>query len=165
MVDSGEIRAGLNGAMRDALRKEKVPFIEVTTQVVAGDVIVVTIVTAAESREKASRIFTDVTKRFKTVELRSEFKTPEELAKEKAATLRLILQILTGSEPYTLESIAERAHEPSWVIKACLRALAAKGILQHVEEYEDNPTWAISPKYATYEVAVAATQAQGFDVG
>ncbi len=165
MADSGEIRAGLNGAMRDVLRKEKVPFIEVTTQVLAGDVIVVTIVTGAESRDKVNKLFADVAKRFKGTEVRHEFKTPEELAREKAATLRTILQMLTGTEPFTVASVAERTHEASWVIVACLRALAAKGILQHVEEYNDNPTWAISPKYASYEAAIAATQAQGFDVG
>ena len=116
MIDSGEIRAKLNGAMRDALRKEKVPFIEVTTEALAGDVIVVTIVVASESQDLANRIFGEVAKRSRDVEIRREFKTPEELAQEKAATLRIVLQALTGTEHYTVASIAERTHEPAWVI-------------------------------------------------
>src|SRR5689334_20818817 len=130
MIDSGETRAKLNGAMRDALRKEKVPFVEVTTRALPGDVIVVTVVTGAESQDTADRIFGEVAKRFKGTAIRREFKSPEQLAQEKAATLRTILQALTGTEPYTVASIAERTHEPSWVIEACLRALSAKGIVQ-----------------------------------
>lgn len=165
MIDSGEMRAKLNGAMRDALRKEKVAFIEVTTQSVADNVIVVTVVLPLESQEKAKKIFGEVAKRNKSAELRCEFKTPEQLAQEKAATLRIILEMLTGAEPFTVAGIAERTHEQSWVIVTCLRALAAKGILQHVDEYEDNPTWAISPKNPTYETAIAAAKDKGFDVG
>lgn len=165
MIDSGETRAKLNGAMRDALRKEKVPFVEVTTQALPGDVIVVTVVTGADSQVAADRIFGEVAKRFKGAALRREFKTPEELAREKAATLRLVLQALTGTEPYTLASIAERAQEPPWVIEACLRALAAKGVVQTVGEYDDNPTWTIATKNATYDAAVAAAKDKGFDVG
>ena len=164
MID-GEARAKVNGAMRDALRKDKLAFIEVSTEAVADNVIVVTIVIAAESQAAADKIFGDVAKRNKGLELRREFKTPEELAKEKAATLRMILQALTGTEPFTVASVAERSHEPSWVIVACLRALAIKGILQHVDEYDDHPTWAIAPKNATYEAAVAAARDKGFDVG
>src|ERR1700709_452664 len=133
--DGMETRAKLNGAMRDALKKEKVPFIELSTaQASAENVIVVTIVLEAEGREKATRIFAEVAKRFKGIELRHELKTPEELAKEKAATLRTILQALTSAEPYTVESIATQAHEVPWVIVACLKALMIKGILQHVGE-------------------------------
>jgi hypothetical protein len=62
-------------------------------------------------------------------------------------------------------SIAERAHEPSWVIEACLRALAAKGIVQTVGEYDENPTWKIAANNATYEAAVDAARDSGFDVG
>jgi len=165
VMEIGETKAKLNGAMRDALRKEKVPFIEVTTEVQAADVIVLTVVTGAESRDIADRIFGEVAKRFKGTTIRREFKTPEQLAQEKAATLRTILQALTAPEPYTLASIAERAHEPTWVIDACLRALSAKGVVQTVGEYDDNPTWTIATKNATYEAAVAATREKGFDVG
>lgn len=164
-MDSGEIKAKLNGAMRDALRKEKVAFIEVTTEALEGNVIVLTIVIASESQKTADRIFGDVVKRFKGTEIRREFKTPEDLAREKAATLRMILQALTGPEPFTVESIAERSHEPAWVIVACLRALAAKGVLQHVDEYNDHPVWTIDPKYASYDVAIVAAKSKGFDVG
>jgi hypothetical protein len=165
MMDSGEIRAKLNGAMRDALRKDRVPFVEVTTEAQAGDVIVLTIVTGTESRAAADRVFGEVAKRFKGTAIRREFKSPEELAREKAATLRMILQALTGTEPYSVASIAEVAREPSWVIEACLRALAAKGIVQPVGEYDDNPTWTIATSNATYEEAVAAAKDRGFDVG
>ena len=165
MIDSGETRARINGAMRDALRKEKVPFVEVSTEELPGNVIAVTIVTEAESQETVDRIFGEVAKRFKGTSIRRELKTPVELAKEKAATLRMILQALTGTEPYTLASIAERAREPSWVIEACLRALAAKGIVQPVGEYDENPEWTIATKNATYEAAVAAAKDKGFDVG
>lgn len=165
MTGNGETRAKLNGAMRDALRKEKVPFVEVTTQTLPGDVIVVTVVTAADSRDAADRVFGEVAKRFRGTTIRCEFKTPEQLAREKAATLRTILQALTGSAPYTVETIAERANEPAWVIAACLRALSDKGIVQTVDEYDDNPTWTIAPKNATYEKAVRAAREKGFDVG
>jgi hypothetical protein len=164
MID-GETRAKLNGAMRDALRKEKIPFVEVTTEALPGDVIVLTVVTAVESQDKADRLFGEVAKRFKGTTIRREFKTPEQLAKEKAATLRLILQALTGPEPFALASIAEAAREPSWVIETCLRALSAKGVVQTVGEYDDNPTWTIATKNATYEAAVAAAKDAGFDVG
>jgi hypothetical protein len=164
-MDIGETRAKLNGAMRDALRKEKVPFVEVTTEALPGDVIVLTIVTGAESQDAADRAFAEVAKRFKGSAIRREFKTPEELAQEKAATLRMILQALTGTEPYTLTSIAEHAREPSWVIETCLRALAAKGIVQPVGEYDDDPTWTIATRNATYDAAVAAARDAGFDVG
>ncbi len=163
MVDS-ETRAKLNGAMRDALRKEKIPFVEVSTEVVPGNVIALTIVTKAESQDAADRAFGDVAKRFKGTEIRREFKTPEELAKEKAATMRIILRALTGTEPYTVASIAERAHEWSWAIEACLRALAAKGIVRPVGEYDDNPVWTIAPQNATFEAAVAAARDKGFEV-
>jgi hypothetical protein len=165
MIESGETRAKLNGAMRDALRKEKVPFIEVSTESREGSVIVVTIVTAPDCQEKADRIFGDVAKRFKGTAIKREFKTPEELAQEKAATLRTILQALTSGEPYTLATIAERANEPAWVIDACLRALSAKGVVQTVNEYDDSPTWTIAKKNATYEAALAAAKENGFDVG
>jgi len=164
MID-GEMRARINGAMRDSLRKEKVPFVEVTTEVQPGDVVVVTIVTGAESQATVDRLFGEVAKRFKNMTLRRVFKTPEELAKEKAATLRTILQALTGTEPYTLATIAERAGEPPWVIETCLRALSTKGVVQTVGEYDDNPVWTISTKNATYETAVAAAKDAGFDVG
>jgi hypothetical protein len=164
MIDGGETRAKLNGAMRDALRKEKIPFVELSTEEVPGDVIVLTIVTAVESQAAADRAFGEVAKRFKGTTIRREFQTPEELAAEKAATMKIILQALTGSEPFTVASIAERAHEWSWAIEACLRALAAKGIVQPVGEYDDNPVWTISPKYATYEAAVAAAREKGFVV-
>ena len=165
MIDNGETRAKLNGAMRDALRKEKVPFVEVATAALPGDVIVLTVVTAAESQDAADRVFAEVAKRFKGTAIRREFKTPEQLAKEKAATLRMVLQALTGTEPFTVASIAERAHEPPWVIEACLRALSAKGIVQTVGEYDDNPVWTIATKNATYEAAVAAARDTGFDLG
>lgn len=164
MDDSGETRARINGAMRDALRKDKIPFVEVTTAELPGNVIVLTIVAEAESQVMADRVFGEVAKRFKGTSIRRELKTPVELAKEKAATLRMILQALTGTEPYTVASIAELAHEPSWVIEACLRALAAKGILQPVGEYDEDPTWAIATKNATYEAALAAAKDKGFDV-
>jgi hypothetical protein len=165
MIDSGETRAKLNGAMRDALRKEKVPFVEVTTEALPGNVIVLTIVTGAESQNTADRLFGEVAKRFKGTEIRREFKTPEELAQEKAATLRMILQALTGTEPFTVANIAEQAGEPSWVIETCLRALAAKGIVQTVGEYDETPTWTIATMNATYEAALAAAKDKGFDVG
>lgn len=165
MNDSGETRARINGAMRDALRKDKVPFVEVTTEEQPGNVVVLTIVAGVESQETVDRIFGEVAKRFKGTTIRRELKTPVELAKEKAATLRMILEAITGTEPYTVASIAERAHEPAWVIEACLRALAAKGILQTVGEYDDNPVWMIATKNATYEAAVAAAKDKGFDVG
>jgi hypothetical protein len=165
MIDSTETRAKLNGAIRDALRKEKIPVVEVTTEVLPGDVIVVTVVTGAENQTTADRIFGEVARRFKGTTIRREFKTPEELAREKAATLRMILQALTGTEPYTVASIAEQAHEPSWVIEACLRALAAKGVVQTVGEYDENPTWTIATRNATYEAALAAARDGGFDVG
>jgi len=161
---SGETRAKLNGAMRDALRKGKVPFVEVTTEALPGDVIVLTVVTGAESQDTADRVFGEVVKRFKGTEIRREFKTPEELAREKAKTLRTILQALTGTEPYTVASIAKDANEPSWVIDACLRALSAKGIVETVGEYDDNPTWTIATKNATYDAAVAAAKEKDFDV-
>ena len=164
MTDS-ETRAKLNGAMRDALRKEKVPFVEVTTQALPGDVIALTIVTAAESQGTADRILGEVAKRFKGTTIRREFKTPEELAQEKAATLRLILRALTATEPFAMASVAEEAGEPSWVIETCLRALAAKGVVQTVGEYDDNPTWTIATNNATYEAALAAAKDKGFDVG
>lgn len=163
MIDA-ETRAKLNGAMRDALKKDKVPFAEVTTQT-QGDVIVLTVVTGLESQSAADRIFGEVAKRFKGTTIRREFKTPEDLAKEKAATLRLILETLTGTEPYTAATIAEKAGEPTWVIDACLRALSAKGVVQTVGEYDDNPTWTIATKNATYETAIAAAKDKGFDVG
>ncbi len=165
MIDSGEIRAKLNGATRDALRKDKIAFIEVTTELREGDVVVLTIVTGPDSQAAASRTFGEVAKRFKGTEIRCEFKTPEELAKEKAATLQIILEILTGAAPYTLKSIAERTREPSWVVEACLRALSAKGVVQTVGEYDDDPTWTIATKNATYDAATAAAKAAGFDVG
>ncbi len=165
MFESGEIRAKLNGATRDALRKEKIAFIEVTTELREGDVVVLTIVTGPESQDAASRAFGEVAKRFKGTEIRCQFKTPEELAREKAATLQIILEVLTGTEPYTAKTIAERTHEPAWVIEACLRALAAKGVVQTVGEYDDNPTWTIATKNGTYEAALAAAKASGFDVG
>lgn len=165
MIDSGETRAKLNGAMRDALRKEKIPFVEVTTEALPGNVIVLTLVIGAADQDKADRVFGEVAKRFKGTEIRREFKTPEELAKEKAATLRLILQALTGTEPYTVASIAAHAREPSWMIETCLKALAAKGVVQTVGEYDENPTWTIATKNATYEAAVAAAKRSGFDVG
>jgi hypothetical protein len=149
--------------MRDALRKEKVPFIEVSTQQLP-DVIVLTIVTKAETQATADRLFGEVAKRFKGTAIRREFKTPEELAKEKAATLRIILEVLTGSEPYTVASIAERANESTWAVVACLKALALKGIVQPVGEYDDDPVWTIATRYATYEAAVAAATEKGFDV-
>jgi hypothetical protein len=165
MMIDGETKARINGAMRDALRKEKVPFVEVTTEVLPDDVVVLTVVTGAESQEKADRLFGEVAKRFKGTVIRRAFKTPEELAKEKAATLRLILQALTATEPFVMATVAEAAHEPSWVIEACLRALSAKGVVQTVGEYDDNPTWTIATKNATYEAAVAAAKEKGFDVG
>jgi hypothetical protein len=164
-MDIGETKAKLNGAMRDALRKEKVPFIEVSTEALAGGVIVVTIVTGAESQSTADRIFGEVAKRFKSTEVRCQFRTPEELAQEKAATLRMILKAVTGTLDWTVGDLAERSREPVWVIAACLRALAAKGILQDVGEYDDNPTWIIAAKNATYEAAIAAAKEKGFDVG
>ena len=164
-MDMGETKAKLNGAMRDALRKDKVPFVEVSTELLAGDVIVVTIVTGVDSQPAVNRIFAEVAKRFKGTQIRAEFKTPEELAAEKAATLRIILRALTGGEPYTVETIAEQAREPAWVIAACLRALAAQGIVQTVGEYDDNPTWTIATKNATYEAAIAAAKEKDFDVG
>lgn len=165
MIESGETRAKLNGAMRDALRKEKVPFIEVSTEAREDNVIVVTIVTGADCQEKADRIFADVAKRFKGTTIHREFKTPEQLSQEKAATLRIILHALTSGEPYTLATIAERANEPSWVIDAVLRALSAKGVVQTVNEYDDHPTWTIAKKNATYEAAIAAAKESGFDMG
>lgn len=164
MIESGETRARVNGAMRDALKKGKVPFIEVSTEIREGDLVVVTVFTGPDSQDAAKRVFADVAKRFKAIEIRCEFKTPEELAKEKAATLRTILQALTGTEPYTVESIAETAREPSWVIAACLRALSAKGVVETVGEYDDHPTWTISSKNVTYAAAVAAAKDKGFDV-
>jgi hypothetical protein len=162
MIDN-ELKAKLNGAMRDALRKDKIPFIEVTTEVLPGDIIVLTVVTGAENQATADRAYGEVAKRFKGTNIRREFKTPEALAQEKAATLRIILQALTGPEPYTTKSIAEQANEPAWVIESCLRALAAKGIVQTVGEYDDDPTFTISTKNATYEAAVAAAKEGGFD--
>jgi hypothetical protein len=159
-----ETRAKLNGAVRDALRKEKVPFVEVTTEAPPGDIIVLTIVTSTETQVAADRVFSEVAKRFKGIGLRREFKTPEALAREKAATLRMILRALTGPEPYTVASIAEHASELPWVIEACLRALTAKGIVQPVGEYDENPTWTIATRIATYEAAVAAARDMGFDV-
>jgi hypothetical protein len=164
-MDTGETKAKLNGAMRDALRKDKVPFVEVTTEALPGDVIVLTIVTGAETQDTAARLFDEVAKRFKGTTIRRAFKTPEELAQEKAATLRIILQALTGTEPCTLASMAKDAREPSWVIETCLRALAAKGIVQPVGEYDDDPTWTIATRNATYDAAVAAAKEAGFDVG
>ena len=162
---SGETRAKLNGAMRDALKKEKIPFVEVMTVVLPGDVVVLTVVTAAESQGTADRIFGEVAKRFKGTTIRCEFKTPEQLAQEKAVTLRLVLRALTSPEPFTLAAVAEEAREPPWVIETCLRALSAKGVIQTVGEYDDNPTWTIATKNATYETAVAAAKDAGFDVG
>jgi hypothetical protein len=165
MVDSVETRAKLNGAMRDALRKDKVPFVEVSTQSLPDGAIVVTVVTGADSQSTVDRIFGEVAKRFKGIEIRRAFKTPEDLAQEKAATLRTILQALTGTEPYTVATIAEAAHEPSWVIENYLRDLALKGVVQTVGEYEDNPTFLIATKNATFEAALAAARDGGFDVG
>jgi len=165
MIESGETRAKLNGALRDALRKEKLSFIEVSTESRAGNIIVVTIVTEADCQEKAERIFGDVAKRFKGIAIQCEFKTPEQLAQEKAATLRTILQALTSGEPYTLETIAKQASEPSWIINACLRALSAKGVVQPVNEYDDTPTWTIAKKNESYEAALAAAKENGFDIG
>src|SRR5262245_38708647 len=128
MIES-EIRAKLNGAMRDALRKEKVPFVDLSTQSREG-AIVVTVVTGLDSQEKVNKIFGEVQKRgFKGTDVRCEFKTPEDLAAEKATTLRAVLEILTGPEPYTLATIAERTGEASWVIDKCLRDLSLKGVV------------------------------------
>jgi hypothetical protein len=92
--------------MRDALKKDKVAFIEISTEIRDANVIVVTIVTGPESQDAANKCFVEVAKRFKTFEMRREFKTPEELAGEKAATLRTILAKYTNSSKRTGFSIS-----------------------------------------------------------
>ncbi|MFA9263115.1 MAG: hypothetical protein ACEQSB_07300 [Undibacterium sp.] len=130
MVVDGETRAKLNGAVRDALKKGKVPFIEVNTQSLEANVVIVTVVTGPENQDATNKLFAEVAKRQRGYEARLVFKTPETLAKEKSATLRTILEILTGSEPYTLTTMAERTNEPTWVVDACLRALSQKGVVK-----------------------------------
>lgn len=165
MVVDGETRAKLNGAVRDALKKGKVPFIEVNTQSLEAGVVIVTVVTGPENQDATNKLFAEVAKRQRGYEPRLVFKTPEELAKEKSATLRTILEILTGSEPYTLTTMAARTNEPTWVVDACLRALSLKGVVETVGEYDDHPTWTISSKNKTYAQSLIAARDKGFDVG